>query len=67
VRRSRRSPFELNVGEYAGHTVELAIWHGLLHETASGDIAPGFGPLEITKIEIVEHREQDDDSHGSPA
>jgi hypothetical protein len=30
-------------GDYAGHTLTLVVWHGVLHETESGDIAPGFG------------------------
>jgi hypothetical protein len=34
-----RSPF--------GTLIDVAVWHGIMHETETGDAAPGFGPFEL--------------------
>jgi hypothetical protein len=38
-------------GEYAGHTLAMLAWHSVLHETESGDVAPGFGAFVAEVIE----------------
>ena len=37
----------LGFGQYEGHRLGLIAWHGVLHVTASGDVAPGLGLGEI--------------------
>ena len=36
-------------------TLTFAVWHSILHETPGGDVAPGFGPLEV---ELEEREDQ---------
>jgi hypothetical protein len=35
--------FRLGFGDYEGQTLTMVAWHSVLHETESGDFAPGLG------------------------
>jgi hypothetical protein len=39
--------FKFGFGDYAGHTLTLLPFHAILHVTETGDIAPGFGEVEV--------------------
>ena len=39
--------FKFGFGGYAGHTLSMVAWQGSLHLTESGDVAPGFGEVEV--------------------
>jgi len=39
--------FKFGFGDYAGHTLTMLHWHSLLHETDSGDVAPGLGEFKV--------------------
>jgi len=49
--------FKLGFGDYKGHTLTLLAWHSVLHETESGDLAPGFGPLASAEIVALDDDE----------
>lgn len=33
-----------------GVTITLVLWHGVLHLTESGDVAPGMGPVDVNLV-----------------
>jgi hypothetical protein len=39
--------FRFGHGRLADHTLDLIVWHSVLHETDDGDLAPGLGPLVV--------------------
>jgi hypothetical protein len=52
--------FRPGFGDYDGYTLTLVAWHGVWHETESGDVAPGLGPFTVTDIERrVEEADED--------
>jgi hypothetical protein len=42
----------LGFGPLNGKTLTLVFWHGILHETETGDIAPGLGPVQVRIDEV---------------
>jgi hypothetical protein len=53
--------FKFGFGDYQGHTLTMIAWHGVLHETQTGHIAPGFGGFEVVGDEEVEDAADDEE------
>ena len=39
--------FRFGFGDWEGHTLTMLAWQSVLHVTESGDVAPGFGEVEV--------------------